>query len=287
MATSAVNIDHLREWIGKTETREDRITLTPMAALSATLDRDDPFPREGDALPPLWHWLYFLPLHRESELGADGHPKRGGFIPPVPLPRRMFAGGRQQFHKPLRAGDSITRVSRIADVTHKVGRNGPLVFVLVRHEIGAKDGLAMVEEHDIVYRAHSKPGEAAPNPQEAPSDSAWSRDICADAVMLFRYSALTFNPHRIHYDLHYCIDTEGYPGLVVHGPLIATLLADILRRNLPQARVNNFSFRAMRPIFDTHAFSVHGRVETDKQSVKLWAKDHEGWLCMEAGATLA
>lgn len=287
MATSALNIDHLREWIGKTETREDRITLTPMAALSATLDRDDPFPKEGDALSPLWHWLYFLPLHRESELGADGHPKRGGFIPPVPLPRRMFAGGRQQFHKPLRAGDSVTRVSRIADVTHKMGRNGPLVFVLVRHEISTKDGLAMVEEHDIVYREHSKPGEAAPNPQAAPSDSAWSRDILADAVMLFRYSALTFNPHRIHYDLRYCTDTEGYPGLVVHGPLIATLLADLLRRNSPNARATNFSFRAMRPIFDTHAFSVHGRVETDKQSVKLWAKDHDGWLCMEAGATLA
>ena len=287
MATSAVNIDQLREWIGKTETREDRITLTPMAALSATLDRDDPFPREGDALPPLWHWLYFLPLHRESELGPDGHPKRGGFIPPVPLPRRMFAGGRQQFHQPLRAGDTVTRVSRIADVTHKIGRNGPLVFVLVRHEISTKDGLAMVEEHDIVYREHSKPGEAAPNPQSAPSDSAWSREILADAVMLFRYSALTFNPHRIHYDLRYCTDTEGYPGLVVHGPLIATLLADLLRRNQPSARVTNFSFRAMRPIFDTHSFSVHGRVETDKQSVKLWAKDHEGWLCMEAGATLA
>jgi 3-methylfumaryl-CoA hydratase len=287
MATSALNIDHLREWIGKTETRDDRITLTPMAALSATLDRDDPSPRDDDALPPLWHWLYFLPLHRESELGADGHPKRGGFIPPVPLPRRMFAGGRQQFHKPLRAGDFVTRVSRIADVTHKMGRNGPLVFVLVRHEISTTHGLAMVEEHDIVYREHSKSSEAAPNPQPAPTDAAWSREVFADAVMLFRYSALTFNPHRIHYDLRYCTDTEGYPGLVVHGPLIATLLADLLRRNLPDARVTNFSFRAMRPIFDTHAFTVYGRVETDKQSVKLWARDHEGWLCMEAGATLA
>ena len=287
MATTSVNIDHLREWIGKSETREDRITLTPMAALSATLDRDDPFPRDGDPLPPLWHWLYFLPLHRESELGADGHPKRGGFIPPVPLPRRMFAGGRQQFHKPLRAGDAISRVSLVADVTHKMGRNGPLVFVLVRHEISTREGLALVEEHDIVYREHSRPGEGAAQPQPAPADAPWSREIRADAVMLFRYSALTFNPHRIHYDLRYCTDVEGYSGLVVHGPLIATALADLLRRNLPDARVTNFSFRAVRPIFDTHPFSVHGRLESGNKTVKLWAKDHEGWLCMEATAALA
>lgn len=287
MATPALNIDHLREWIGKSESREDRITLTPMAALSATLDRDDPFPREGDPLPPMWHWLYFLPIHRQSELGPDGHPKRGGFIPPVPLPRRMFAGGRQQFHRPMRAGEAITRVSRIADVTNKVGRNGELVFVLVRHEISNREGLALVEEHDIVYREHQRPGEGVPHPQSAPVDSSWTREVLADAVMLFRYSALTFNPHRIHYDLRYCTHVEGYPGLVVHGPLIATLLADLLRRNLPDARVSNFSFRAVRPLFDTHSFSVNGRLDADSKTVKLWAKDHEGWLCMDATAKLA
>ena len=287
MAATSVNIDHLREWIGKSESRDDRVTLTPIAALSATLDRGDRFPREGDPLPPLWHWLYFLPLHRESELGPDGHPKRGGFIPPVPLPRRMFAGGRQQFHRPLRAGDEISRVSRISDVTHKVGRNGPLIFVLVRHEISNQDGLALVEEHDIVYREHSRPGEGAQILKSAPSNATWTREVLADAVMLFRYSALTFNPHRIHFDLRYCIEVEGYPGLVVHGPLIATLLADLLRRNLPEARVTYFSFRAVRPLFDTHPFSVNGRPESDGKTVKLWAKDHEGWLCMDATATLA
>ncbi len=287
MATLSINMDHLRGWIGKSETREDRITLTPMAALSATLDRQDPPPRDGDALPPLWHWLYFLPIHRQSELGADGHPKRGGFIPPVPLPRRMFAGGRQEFHRPLRAGDAVSRVSSIADVTHKVGRNGPLVFVLVRHEISSQEGLALIEEHDIVYRDHSRPGESAQaSLPEAPADPSWTREVFADAVVLFRYSALTFNPHRIHYDWRYCTEGEGYPGLVVHGPLIATLLADLLRRNLPDARVTGFSFRAVRPLFDTHSFSVNGRLE-DGKTVKLWAKDHQGWLCMEAKATLA
>jgi 3-methylfumaryl-CoA hydratase len=284
METANVNIDHLREWIGKTESRTDRVTLTPIAALSATLDRDDPFPREGDALPPLWHWLYFLPIHRQSELGADGHPKRGGFIPPVPLPRRMFAGGRQQFHRPLRVGEDISRVSRIADVTHKMGRNGPLVFVLVRHEISNKEGLALVEEHDIVYRDTPRPGEGVQNPQSAPSDASWTREVFTDAVVLFRYSALTFNPHRIHYDLKYCTDVEGYPGLVVHGPLIATLLADLMRRNALEASVKSFSFRAVRPLFDTAPFVVCGRREGN--TVKLWAKDAEGWLAMEATATL-
>jgi 3-methylfumaryl-CoA hydratase len=198
----------------------------------------------------------------------------------------MFAGGRQQFHKPLRAGDAISRLSRIADVTHKTGRNGPLVFVLVRHEISNEDGLALVEEHDIVYRDHPRTGESAQPPQSAPIDTSWTREIFTDAVMLFRYSALTFNPHRIHYDLRYCTDVEGYPGLVVHGPLIATLLADVVRRNLPNARVTNFSFRAVRPLFDIHPFSVNGRLENDGKTARLWAKDHDGWLCMDATATL-
>lgn len=287
METASLNLDHLREWIGKTESQTDHITSVPIAALSATLDRDDPQPREGDNLPPLWHWLYFLPMHRESELGADGHPKRGGFIPPVPLPRRMFAGGRLEFHQPLRAGEEIRRVSRIANVTHKIGRSGPLIFVLARHEISNQEGLAVVEEHDIVYRDHGQPGERAASPQAAPTDESWRREAFADAVMLFRYSALTFNPHRIHYDLKYCTEVEKYPGLVVHGPLIATLLADLLRRNAPNATVTNFSFRAVRPLFDTAAFSVCGRFDADWKTAKLWAKDVEGWLAMEATATLA
>lgn len=287
METASLNLDHLRDWIGKTESHTDRITSVPIAALSATLDRDDLQPREGDKLPPLWHWLYFLPMHRESELGADGHPKRGGFVPPVPLPRRMFAGGRLQFHRPLRTGEEIRRVSRIANVTHKIGRSGPLIFVLARHEISNQKGLALVEEHDIVYRDHGQPGERAQSPQAAPTDESWRREVFADAVMLFRYSALTFNPHRIHYDLKYCTEVEKYPGLVVHGPLIATLLADLLRRNAPDATVTNFSFRAVRPLFDTASFSVCGRFDADGKAAKLWANDTEGWLAMEATATLA
>ncbi|MGH7212230.1 MAG: FAS1-like dehydratase domain-containing protein, partial [Acetobacteraceae bacterium] len=192
---SGLDIDHLRCWTGRREVAEDVVTPVPVAALAATLDRRDPPPRAGDPLPPLWHWLYFLPLHRQSEIGTDGHAKRGGFLPPVPLPRRMWAGGRFTFQRPLRIGEAIRRTSLIAQVSHKSGRSGDLVFVLVRHEVaGAEGGIAVIEEHDIVYRAAPQPGETAPAPRPAPAvTAAWRRDIAPDAVLLFRYSALTFN----------------------------------------------------------------------------------------------
>jgi 3-methylfumaryl-CoA hydratase len=282
-----MDMPYLREWLGRTESRSDHVTPTPVTALSATLDRADALPQDGDVLAPLWHWLYFLPVHRQSELGPDGHAARGGFLPPVPLPRRMWAGGRLQFHHPLRVGDAITRVSRIVDVSHKEGRSGALVFVLVRHEIGNADGIALTEEHDIVYRDNPKPDDPAPKPLAAPADHAWLREIAPDDVLLFRYSALTFNGHRIHYDRRYVTEVEGYPGLVVHGPLIATLLMDLLRRNLPDAVVKQFSFRAIKPLFDTAPFSVCGKLEEDGKTVHLWAKDAQGWLTMEASAELA
>jgi 3-methylfumaryl-CoA hydratase len=282
-----MDINYLREWLGKVESRSDQVTPTPIAALSATLDRADPAPQAGDPVPPLWHWLYFLPIHQQSEIGADGHPKRGGFLPPVPLPRRMWAGGRLQFHHPLRVGDAITRVSRIVDVSHKEGRTGSLVFVLVRHEVSDSNGLALTEEHDIVYRDNPRPDDPVPKPQVAPVDHNWIREIHPDDVLLFRYSALTFNGHRIHYDRRYVTETEGYPGLIVHGPLIATLLIDLLRRNMPQATIAQFSFRAVKPLFDIASFSVCGRMEADGKTIKLWAKDAEGWLAMDATVTLA
>ena len=282
-----MNIESLREWIGRTESRSDQVTPIPVAALSATLDRDDRFPVSGDPLPPLWNWLYFLPLHPLSELGPDGHAKRGGFLPPVPLSRRMIAGGRFQFLHPLRVGETISRLSRIVDVSHKEGRTGSLVFVLVRHEISNSGGLALTEEQDIVYRDNPKPGEQGPKPQPAPGGAAWQREIHPNEVMLFRYSALTFNGHRIHYDRRYVTEVEGYPGLIVHGPLIATLLLDLLRRSLPEAAVASVSFRGVRPLFDIAPFSVCGRAEADGKTVKLWAADAAGWLATDATATLA
>jgi len=279
-----IDIDHLRTWIDRTSVLDDRVTAVPLQALSATLDRDDPPPTQ---VPPCWHWLYFLPLARQSEIGADGHPTRGGFLPPVPLPRRMWAGSQLSFHADLQVGQDISRSSRIADVRLKEGRTGPLVFVNVEHEIRAGGVLAISERHDIVYRDMPAPGEPAPAglPAPAPASAPWSRTITPDDVLLFRYSALTFNGHRIHYDRRYVTEAEGYPGLIVHGPLIATLLLDLLRRQLPAARVRTFSFRAMKPLFDIAPFRVCGAPQDDG-TVKLWAVTPEGHLAMEAAATL-
>src|SRR3982751_3403739 len=198
--TEGANAD-FGSWVGKTETVTDTVTATPYAALSATLDRSADRPPSGTPLPPLWHWLYFLPLHRQSEIGSDGHAKRGSFLPPVPLPRRMWAGSQFEFRTLVRVGDRITRLSTIADVTGKTGRTGPLVFVKVRHEIRANDEVApaIVEFHDIVYREAPGPTEVAPPGKPAPTDAAWQRRWMPDDVLLFRYSALTFNGHRIHY----------------------------------------------------------------------------------------
>ena len=283
----SVNIDDLRRWVGKEESSDDVATAVPVAALAATLDRDEPRPQTGDPLPPLWHWLYFLPIYPISRSGPDGHPARGEFLPPVPLPRRMWAGSRFEFHRPLRVGSSMSRVSRIGDVTGKEGRSGPLVFVTVRHTISDGEGVALTEEHDIVYRENARPGDSRPPPQLAPVNAEWTREIEPSAVLLFRYSALTFNSHRIHYDRRYVTEVEGYPGLVVHGPLIATLLLDLLRRNLPQASVTRFSFRAVRPLYDIAPFSVCGMPDPEGKVVRLWAKDVDGWLAMDATAMLA
>ena len=278
-----MQIEELRQWIGRTETRHDQVSAAPVAAMSATLDRDDAQPDTGTVLPPLWHWLYFTPNARHSEIGPDGHAKRGGFLPPVPLPRRMWAGGRLSFSHDLCVGDEIQRTSRVLDVTSKQGHSGAMVFVSVQHEISNAQGAAITEEHDVVYREEPRPGAPASEPRTARTDESFSRAIAPDPVLLFRYSALTFNGHRIHYDRSYVTDVEGYPGLIVHGPLIATLLVDLLRQNLPDARVQKFSFRAVRPLFDIHRFDVCGRIEEGKL-VSLWARDHEGYLAMEAKA---
>ena len=279
----------LASWIGRTETVTDTVTATPFAALCATLDRPPERPPAGTPLPPLWHWLYFLPLYRQSDVGPDGHARRGGFLPPVALPRRMWAGSQLAFHQPLRVGERIERASTIVEVTEKSGRAGALVFVKVRHDIRADDAQspAIVEFHDIVYREAPAPGEAAAAPRSAPALAPWRRRCVPDDVLLFRYSALTFNGHRIHYDRRYVTEVEGYPGLVVHGPLLATLLLDLLRSQLPQASVRRFAFRAVRPLFDIHPFDVCGAPSPDDGTVHLWAMDHEGALAMDAIAHIA
>ncbi len=288
MNTATTDLN-LQDWVGRSESASDTIAATPCAAMAATLDQPAERPATGTALPPLWHWLYFLPLHRQSDIGPDGHARRGGLMPPVSLPRRMWAGSQFTFHSPIRVGDLVRRVSTIESVDEKSGRTGPLVFVKVRHEVFCNESgdAALTEFHDIVYREPAAPGEAAPPPKAAPASAAWERVIVPDDVLLFRYSALTFNGHRIHYDRRYVTEVEGYPGLIVHGPLIATLLMDLLRRERPETKVSRFEFRAIRPTFDLHPFSVHGEPARDGKSVRLWARDHERWLTMDATAELA
>jgi 3-methylfumaryl-CoA hydratase len=280
--------EELRAWIGRSETVQDVIHPTPVVALTATLDHPSAAVDTGTALPPLWHWLYFLPMHRQSDIGADGHAKRGGFLPPVPLPRRMWAGSQFEFRSPIRVGDRVARTSTIDDVSIKEGRTGKLVFVKVRHEVRCNDSAepALVEVHDIVYREAQGPDDVVPPPQAAPAGAVWQRTIVPDDVLLFRYSALTFNGHRIHYDRQYVTQVEGYPGLIVHGPLIATLLMDLLRRQMPEAEVASFRFKAVRPTFDLNAFHVSGTPQADGKTIRLWASDHDGWLTMDATAVL-
>lgn len=275
------------DWVGRAEEQHDVVSAGALERWAATLDRDDPPVAAGDAAPPLSHWILFLPGARHSALGVDGHPARGGFLPPVHhLPRRMWAGGRLRFHAPLRAGMAVTRRSTIADVTQRTGGTGELVFVTVRHEVreSGQEALLLTEEHDIVYRsAETVAAKAAP---EAPAAGAWQRSLVPDAVMLFRYSALTFNGHRIHYDRDYVTREEGYPGLIVHGPLVATLLLDLVRRQMPQARVKGFSFRAVSPLFDGAAVTLHGQPPDPEGRIALWATNAGGGLAMRAEARI-
>ena len=221
-----------------------------------------------------------VPLDDGAAAHLEGLP-----LPPVALPNRMWAGGRFRFHRPLQIGDEATRVSRIVRCERKDGHSGPLIFVTVRHAISGPRGLALEEDHDIVYRQPAPRG-GPPGGEVAAAAAEFRQTIHPDPVLLFRYSALTFNGHRIHYDRRYVTEVEGYPGLIVHGPLIATLLMDLLRREMPEADVAGFRFKAVRPTFDGHPMRVSGAVQPDGKTIRLWAQDHEGWLTMDATATL-
>lgn len=280
-----VDIEHLRQWIGREERTTDCLRPWPAAALTAALDREDP-PALGEPLPPFWHHLYFLPVVAAARTGPDGHPRRGDFLPPVPLPRRMWAGGRLHWERPLRIGETLERRSIVRAVNVKQGRSGPLVFVTVEHRFSAEHELALIEEQDIVYREPPR-SEDGPEPPLAPAPGPWQRRWRPDPVLLFRYSALTYNGHRIHYDYPYATRVEGYRGLIVHGPLLATLMLDLLRRERPHAFVRRFDFRATAPLFAEEELTVHGDPETDSGTIRLWIEGARGELAMIGTVTLA
>jgi len=272
-------------WIGRRQAATDWTAPSLIDRFHAVLDRDAAPARPGDGMPTLSHWLLFLPSDRQSRLGYDGHGERGGFLPVEPdLPRRMWAGSRISFPGVLRAGMEVGRVSEIADVVEKTGNSGRLLFVTVRHTISEPGGPPLIrEEHDIVYRSLS--GAAAKSAPEAPGGAQWRRELVPDERLLFRYSALTFNGHRIHYDLAYATGAEGYPGLVVHGPLAATLMVELIGRELPGARIVDFSFKAVSPLFAGNRLTVAGR-RSGPDRVSLWVANHEGGLAMAAEAVI-
>ncbi len=268
-------------WSGPTRRVEDALDPFPARGMAALLDRDPESLGPGDPLPPGWHWLYFRTPVRTSALGPDGHEARGSFLPPVPLPRRMWAGGRLRFPgPPLVVGRPARMRSVVSRVVEKEGRSGPLVFVTVTHEFRCDEGLAVVEEQDLVYRGGTAP-DAARRREEAPASADWTESITPDAVTLFRFSALTFNGHRIHYDHPYATGVEGYPGLVVHGPLLALLLLDAAGRwegVSPAA----FSYRATAPLFAGRPITLAGA--RSEAATELWAAGGDGAVAMRARA---
>lgn len=279
-----MNPAEFESWIGRTRTARDEITAFPVNALSATLDRDDAFAVAGTPVPPLWHWMYFLAIYRPDEMRRDGHPQGGDFMPPIPLPRRVWAGSKFTWNaeNPLRVGDRATRVSRIDSITRKEGRSGELVFVKLVHDYQNDNGLCFTNDHLSAFRGEPKSGDTQAEPGIAEQASAWHRPLVPDAPLLFRYSALMFNSHRIHYDSPYAINEEKYPAILVQGPLLATLLLDLLRRNAPNVSVRSLDFKAVRSAFVDRPLHLRGEPEGTK--VRLWAADDEGRLVMSATA---
>jgi 3-methylfumaryl-CoA hydratase len=278
------DLARVQAWLGRTEHAEDQVGLERVRALQATLERPAGRLGEGDLLPPLWHWLFFWDVAPRSGLGRDGHPALGRFLPPLGPARRMWAGSRLRFHRRLRIGEPIARRSTIVDIRLKSGRSGHLAFVTVRHEISSRNGLAIVDERDIVYREDTGRPAAERPAEPAPADPAFSERQMADLVLLFRYSALTFNGHRIHYDRDYATTVEGYPGLVVHGPLLATLMVELAASAWPDRRLAGFEFRGRRPVIDTEPFTVNGRPR-DVATIELWIANAAGALAMTGSAS--
>lgn len=276
--------DSYESWVGREEARIERILVPAVEALAATLDVERA-PRAGEPLPPGWHWLFFNAVVRRSGLGPDGHPKRGGFLPPIALPRRMWAGGRLRYLAELPVDAVATRRSLIKKVEQKVGKRGALWFVTVEHTIACEGVPSLVEEQDLVYREATPPGAIAPKPEPYEGAAQFGRAFTPDTTLLFRYSALTFNGHRIHYDQPYATREEGYPGLVVHGPLTATLLQQLALEHGEGRRLAAFEFRGVSPLFVDRPFRLEGRRNEDG-TLALWARGPDGELAMSANAVL-
>ncbi|MEU3785917.1 hypothetical protein [Streptomyces sp900129855] len=263
---------YAESWTPGPVTDEDPLPTGPVAALSAVLNLPDPVAKAWDPLPPLWHWLYFLTWPAGRDLGADGHPRGGHFSPPLPQRQRMWAGGRCEITRPLRLGEPTERISSLRAVTAKQGRTGEMLFITERREFRQQDRVCLVEEQDIVYRSGRTAGQhptaldesAFPHP-----DAPWQLPLRPDPALLFRFSALTANAHRIHYDTPYAQDEEGYPGIVVHGPLLALLMLELPRRHAPDRPVRSLSYRLRRPVFAGERLAACGAPADDRADLHI------------------
>jgi 3-methylfumaryl-CoA hydratase len=281
--TDKLDLDHLRQWVGRTAETTDIVTAQLVKGLRATLFQEIGEPKTGDAAPFTVHWCLGQPVYPMSELGPDGHPTRGGFLPPVPLPRRMWAGGELQFLDPLRVGDEAKRSSRISDVTLKTGSTGTLCFVSVEHVVTTARGPAIRERQDIAYRDVSTTQPAVPAKAAPPPPAAKHREThISDPVLLFRYSALTFNGHRIHYDRDYVTKVEGYPGLIFHGPLQAALIVEFAAKLHGGQPPKTFSYRGVQPLFEGSEFSVNANDAAG--ALELWTANAESQPTMKGTA---
>jgi 3-methylfumaryl-CoA hydratase len=288
MATAALDLGELKTHVGRKQMGTDVLHAGPANLLRLALGRPEPELRDGDPLPPAWLALYFLPRFATAELRPDGSPRDTGVIPPMPLPRRMFAGERVRLHRPLALGERVTRETTLSDLSVKSGGTGTLVFATVTSRVVGADGVVAIEdERRSVFREEVKAGERnqAPRREAAPSDAPWRRSVTPDSVLLFRYSALTFNSHRIHYDRPWAMDVEGYPGLVVHGPLTTTLLVDFARDSNRGRRVVAYTTQARAPLFDTAPFELRGR--PTERGCECWAVTPEGTVAMSCEVELA
>jgi 3-methylfumaryl-CoA hydratase len=281
--TEQLDLNHLRQWIGRTQEATDIVTAQLVKGLRATLFQEIGEPKAGDPAPFTVHWCLAQPVFPMSMLGPDGHPTRGGFLPPVPLPRRMWAGGELAFLDTLRVGDQATRTSRISDVTVKTGSTGQLCFVSVEHTVTSPRGIAIRERQDIVYREMGAAQAPAPAKPTAPPPAGQHREThVSDPVLLFRYSALTFNGHRIHYDRDYVTEVERYPGLIFHGPLQATFIVEMAARLRGGKPPKTFSYRGVQPLFEGSEFSINAN--DNGAAMELWTANEAGQPTMKGTA---
>lgn len=278
-------MDKLKQFIGKTMTSTDEVTASPIARLAATLGIDAPAAEPGDVIPVGWHGLYFLPAYGPDAMREDGQTSGGGFMPSVPLPRQRLRGDSYEFMEPLRIGDALTRRTEITAIDIEQDDHGPVVYLYYRQSIACPRGPAVTEDRAFFYFGDDRPtpGDFAPEVPDAPQ---WSRDIEPTAALLFRYSALRFNTHRIHYDHRFATINEGLPGLMVQGTLIAQLLLEMCRAECAGRTIRTFGYRTWKPVFDTGVFTIHGEPGADGATAALWCRAQDGTIAMTAQATI-